>query len=160
MGATISLSWAIPAGEAGGPGYRDAILWGQSTGRILQSFAHQKPFWWYFSIIPVLILPWIIWPTLLRKLWKSIIEFRSNENLRSDPNIRHLLVWLLLPVLILSLISGKQPHYLLPLFPALALGASAMVSKLTDIEIVRGRWDLAPIAIIPGTFFGCICYAF
>jgi len=36
----------------------------------------------------------------------------------------------------------------LPLFPALSLGASAMVSKLTDIEIVRGKWDVAPIAII------------
>jgi len=148
LGAIIPLSWAIPAGEAGGPSYRDAILWGQSAGRVAESFAHKKPFWWYFVILPSLILPWIIWPTLLKNLWRSIIEFRSNQNRRADSNIRHLLVWLLSPLLVLSLISGKQPHYLLPLFPALALGASAMVSKLTDIEIVRGRWDLAPIAII------------
>jgi len=147
LGAIISLSWAIPAGEAGGPGYRDAILWGQSSGRIVQSFAHKKPIWWYFAILPALILPWIIWPTLLRKLWTSIIEFRSNKILRADPGIRHMLIWLLSPLLVLSLISGKQPHYLLPLFPALALGASAIVSKFTDIEIVRGRWDVAPIAI-------------
>ena len=62
----IGLSWAIPAGIEGGEVYRDAIFWGQSAGRIVNSFAHARPFWWYLAILPILILPWFIWPPVWR----------------------------------------------------------------------------------------------
>ncbi|MDC0196744.1 glycosyltransferase family 39 protein, partial [Gammaproteobacteria bacterium] len=63
-GTAIALSWAIPAGIAGGDNYQNAIFWGQSAGRIVNSFAHREPFWWYFAIIPILLMPWLLWPSL------------------------------------------------------------------------------------------------
>ena len=55
-GILIALLWAIPASIAGGKEYSNAIFWGQSAGRIVNSFAHKQPFWWYAAIIPLLSL--------------------------------------------------------------------------------------------------------
>ncbi|MEK9723756.1 MAG: glycosyltransferase family 39 protein, partial [Rhodospirillaceae bacterium] len=42
IGAAVGLAWALPAATAGGPAYRAAIFWGQSAGRMVDSFAHAK----------------------------------------------------------------------------------------------------------------------
>ena len=56
MGAGIALSWAIPAANAGGDAYRDAIFLGQTSGRIVDSFAHKLPWWWYFADIAAYVV--------------------------------------------------------------------------------------------------------
>src|SRR5215218_5082073 len=46
-GAAIALAWAVPAAIAGGPAYARAIFVGQTAGRVVRSFAHRRPLWWY-----------------------------------------------------------------------------------------------------------------
>ncbi|MBI5039876.1 MAG: glycosyltransferase family 39 protein [Gammaproteobacteria bacterium] len=46
LGALIALAWALPAAQAGGEAYRNAIFWGQTAERVVDSFAHKAPFWW------------------------------------------------------------------------------------------------------------------
>ena len=46
VGAVIALAWALPAAQAGGEIYREAILWGQTANRMVQSFAHAHSPWW------------------------------------------------------------------------------------------------------------------
>ena len=141
IGAGIALAWAIPAGFAGGEEYRNAIFWGQSAGRMVQSFAHREPFWWYLAILPGLLLPWLLWPSLLKKLWQN---FRQRSQSDADPGLRLSLVWAVTTILILSAISGKRPHYLLPMFPALAIGGSVLVAGLAKSDFLRGHWDMLP----------------
>ncbi len=119
-GAAIALAWAIPAGIAGGEEYRDAIFWGQSTHRMIKSFAHQRPFWWYLPLLPLLFLPW----SLLKSLWNAMI--RGNHQKQSV-----IFVWLISAISLFSLISGKQIHYLLPELPAFAI-LSARALKVSD----------------------------
>ncbi|MGB0954568.1 MAG: glycosyltransferase family 39 protein, partial [Panacagrimonas sp.] len=45
LGAAIALTWALPAAQAGGESYANAILWGQTAGRVHDSFSHARPFW-------------------------------------------------------------------------------------------------------------------
>jgi 4-amino-4-deoxy-L-arabinose transferase-like glycosyltransferase len=59
IGAAIALAWAIPAGISGGDDYRHAIFFGQTSGRLVESFAHKLPFWWYLVRLPLLLLPWL-----------------------------------------------------------------------------------------------------
>ena len=66
LGAAIALAWAIPAGFAGGEAYRHAIFWGQTADRMVESFAHKRPLWWYLPLLPVLLMPWLLWPGLWR----------------------------------------------------------------------------------------------
>jgi len=112
-GAALALCWAVPAGIVGGPEYRDAIFWGQTAGRVQDSFDHARPLWWYLPLLPLMLFPWIWW-TRSYQGWKS---FRQQT-----PDLARFLFWAVVPqFLIFSSISGKQPHYLLPMFPLLAL---------------------------------------
>jgi len=113
IGAAIALAWAIPAGIRGGEEYRDMIFWGQSAGRIVESFDHARPFWWYAMLLAPLLLPWLVWP----RLWRAA---RAPGATR-DGGYRLLVAWVAPAFITFSLISGKQLHYLLPEFPAFAL---------------------------------------
>jgi 4-amino-4-deoxy-L-arabinose transferase-like glycosyltransferase len=110
LGAGIALAWAIPAGLTGGEAYRQAIFWGQSAGRVLDSFAHRNPWWSYLLWLPLMWLPWVAWP----HLWAAV------RRQRWDQGSRFCLAVLVPALAGLSLISGKQPKYLLPLFPLIA----------------------------------------
>ena len=134
-GAAIALAWAVPAGIAGGEAYRDAIFWGQSAGRMVKSFAHGRPWWWYLAVIGPLILPWIIWP----RLWRSLPCLLPGL---ADGGVRFCLAWFLPVFIAFSLISGKQLHYLLPIFPALAYLMAFVLERTED-----RRRDLWPALI-------------
>ena len=115
LGVAIALAWAIPAGLSGGEEYRNAIFWGQTADRMVQSFAHRRPAWWYLAALPLFLFPWLLWPRLLGQLGRTLrTEWR-------DLGLRFALVWFLGGLIIFSAISGKQPHYLLPELPAAAL---------------------------------------
>lgn len=121
LGAAVALMWAIPAGMAGGEAYRNAIFWGQTANRMVDSFAHRRPFWWYLPLLPVLLFPWFVWPGL----WKALAHHRRAG---LDRGARFCLAWMLPVFVAFSFISGKQPHYLVPLFPAFALLAARVLA--------------------------------
>lgn len=120
IAAVIALAWALPAGARGGEAYRQAIFWGQTADRMVESFAHQRPAWWYLPLLPGLLFPWFVWPQLWRVL---ALEVRRGL----DPGMRFCLAWMLPVFVAFSLVSGKQPHYLIPLFPAFALLAARVL---------------------------------
>ena len=115
LGVALALAWAIPAGQHGGEAYRNAIFWGQTADRMVESFAHRRPVWWYLAALPVFLFPWLFWPRLIGSLASTL---RSDIR---DMGVRFSLTWFVSALVIFSLISGKQPHYLLPEFPAAAL---------------------------------------
>jgi 4-amino-4-deoxy-L-arabinose transferase-like glycosyltransferase len=131
LGTALVLGWAIPAAIVGGAEYRDAIFIKQSTERMVESFAHRRPFYWFVWVLPLMLLPWTVWP----RLWRSIgarKAWREGRGLRptlAQGGVRVVLVWFGASFVIFSAISGKQPHYLLPVFPALALFAAHMLSQ-------------------------------
>ncbi len=112
-GATLALIWAIPAGIHGGHDYQHAIFWGQTADRMVDSFAHNRPFWWYLPILPLLLFPWLFWGAF----WKGLCK----KNQPAEMGIRFCIAWALPAFVAFSLISGKQIHYILPIFPAFAL---------------------------------------
>jgi 4-amino-4-deoxy-L-arabinose transferase-like glycosyltransferase len=113
LGAAIGLAWTAPAAIAGGEAYRTAIFVGQSAGRIVGSFAHAEPFWFYLVLLPLAFFPWIWWPPA----WRAARRLRAELD---DP-LRMLAVSVIGSFLLLSAISGKQGHYLLPIVPGFAL---------------------------------------
>lgn len=111
----IPLLWLVPAALTGGREYITEILLHQSAGRVVNSFSHAKPFYYYFMIFPVLFLPWS--PFLLLYGAPGIRSALSS-NRRSRA---FLLSWVLGTLLFFSLVSGKIAIYLLPMMPGLAL---------------------------------------
>jgi len=144
-GIVIALIWAIPAAISGGEKYTDAIFWGQSAGRMVNSFAHARPWWWFLAVLPVLLLPWTIWPAT----WRSFINL---NDIFKDKGIRFCLTWFLPALLTFSCISGKQLHYLLPVFPALALIGGRLLVDHHKRSGGQGLWSEYGLHLPAGLF--------
>ena len=128
LGVAIALAWALPAGASGGEAYRNAIFWGQTADRMVDSFAHRRPFWWYVPLLPVLLFPWFVWPGF----WQALVHHRR---IGLDRGTRFCLAWILPVFIAFSFVSGKQPHYLIPLFPAFALLASRVMADRMERRV-------------------------
>ncbi|MEO3430324.1 glycosyltransferase family 39 protein [Pelagibius sp. CAU 1746] len=136
-GIAIALAWAVPAAIFGGPEYREMILWGQTAERMVKSFAHARPFWYYLPLLPLFALPWGWWPPLWR--WLRRDAWRG-----STQAPRFCAIWFATVFVAFSLISGKQIHYLLPALPALALIAARAIVASGD-TVLRQRDLLLPL---------------
>jgi 4-amino-4-deoxy-L-arabinose transferase-like glycosyltransferase len=137
-GAALALLWAVPAALSGGEAYRNAIFWGQTAGRMVDSFAHGRPVWWYLAVTPGLMMPLLLWPGA----WRA---FRSFAALAGDPGLRFCISWFVPVFLAFSMISGKQLHYLLPIFPALALAVAR--AAFAEESAPQRRRDHVPPAL-------------
>lgn len=133
--------WVLPAIWLGGPEYRHMILWEQSSGRVVSSFAHARPWYFLIAALPVLLFPWIWSPAV----WRGLIALP-----RGDRYLRLCAIWGLAGLGLFSLISGKQAHYLLPEMPAVALIVSrALVSRAVQGRATAGRFAGAALPAAP-----------
>ncbi|MEN8206111.1 MAG: glycosyltransferase family 39 protein [Pseudomonadota bacterium] len=142
VGAVIALAWALPAAQAGGEVYREAILWGQTANRMVQSFAHAHPPWWYFPWLAVLFAPWILLPWC----WSAL----RRAGVSKDEGLRFCLTWLVSVFVLMSLVSGKQIKYLLPLVPAFALLLGRVLSRMDDRMILQRPWLPGGVLFVAG----------
>lgn len=133
IATAVGMAWAIPAAIIGGHEFAHMIFWGQSADRMVNSFAHRRPFWFYLPFVPVAILPWLFAPRILAGL-------RELRSVRSEPQSRFLLCWIVPAFLVFSLISGKQLHYIVPLLSGLAILVAAAIDRTgTDADARPGR---------------------
>ena len=123
LGAAIALAWALPAAYFGGEAYRHAIFWGQTAGRVSESFAHRAPWWHYLPLLPVMLFPWFVWP----RFWKGLFVSKSEPE---RTGLKFLAAWLILTLIGFSLVSGKQAKYLVPFLPGFALLAGYALSRV------------------------------
>ncbi len=134
LGAAIALSWALPAAWYGGEAYRNAIFWGQTAGRVAESFAHRAPLWYYLPLLPLILFPWFVFP----RFWLGM------KGVLSDSGSKFLVAWLVLTLVGFSLVSGKQAKYLVPMVPAFALLAGHVLAKAAS---PARWWDMLPPAV-------------
>lgn len=139
--AAIALAWALPAAASGGPDYANAILVRQTEQRMVHSYAHNHPWWWYLPVLPLLLYPYSFWPPLWKAVFAALAALRRRA---ADPGLRFCLAWLVPGLLVFSLISGKQPHYLLPLMPCFALIAARLLTEAGGMGDTVRRWHLLP----------------
>jgi 4-amino-4-deoxy-L-arabinose transferase-like glycosyltransferase len=103
--------WVLPAAFGGSAEYREQLLWSQTAGRVVASFDHARPGWWYLAVLPAVLLPWSLWP----RAWAALARVGR------DAGTRLLLAWLLPTLVAFSLVSGKQAYYLVPELAGFAL---------------------------------------
>ncbi len=132
VGVLMLLAWVLLATTMGGESYRQKLVVHQTAGRVVDSFAHAEPFWWYLQMLPVLLLPFSLWP----RAWAALFSLRRPL----EAGIRFLACWLL-PVFIgFSAVSGKQPYYMLPEFGGYALLMAAALSLMQHKPSGTSRW--------------------
>lgn len=139
IGIVIALCWLLPAAWYAGPTYWQPLV-DKVTGRIAKSFAHNRPFWWYLPLVPVLLLPWLLSLRAPRAAWAGLWRGRFG---------RFVACWWVLPFVAFCAISGKQIHYLLPLLPAWAL-AGAWLLQQTGARLRPGLFALLALLVAAG----------
>lgn len=111
------LLWLVPVLSQSSDKFAYWLIWEQTAGRITGNFnaAHARPFWFYIPLLPVLFLPWIFFPSF----WKNLKNIK--EHYQKEWAVRFLAFWIIPVFIAFSLISGKQPHYLVPILPGVIL---------------------------------------
>lgn len=141
LGVLMALCWAIPAAIYGGKEFADKIFWGQTAGRVVNAFDHQRPFYWYLTFVPIFVLPWALSPAL----WRGARNFFASKIPTDTAVKKFLLIWIIPVFVAFSLISGKQIHYLVPLLPGLTL---LMTGCLLHVSRRLGRVDIWAILAV------------
>jgi len=126
------LFWLIPVLQASSDDFGFTLVWEQTAGRISGNYkgSHVRPFYFYILIVPLLFLPWVLFPSF----WKGMQNLK--HQLTQDAGLRFILWWLIPTVIAFSFISGKQPHYLAPLLPGIIILIS-ILGQISTQKIMR-----------------------
>ncbi|MFQ5458484.1 MAG: ArnT family glycosyltransferase, partial [Myxococcota bacterium] len=100
----------------------------ETLRRLGEEAPHAKGFHYYFYRVPLHSLPWFL---LAPVVWKAI---RGDGAARAASRLP--LAWLLGGVGFLTLLETKQPHYLIPLLPAIAV----LFGGGLDRALASARW--------------------
>lgn len=135
IGGTLFLfvvfTWVFMAGIYGGKEYTYQILFNQNVGRFASSFAHKRPFYYYFIHFPVNFSPWSIF---IPSIVIFLVSHQGREKIR---DILLPLVWFGVVFIFFSMVSGKRDIYVLPLYPAASLLTAWFLNEF--IEQFRER---------------------
>jgi 4-amino-4-deoxy-L-arabinose transferase-like glycosyltransferase len=132
LGAAIALAWALPAAVAGGSQFAYMLFIGQTTERVVEALWHERPWWWYLPLSFALLFPWLWWV----EFWRGLLV----RGMEHEPGARFCLAMIVPVFIAFSAISGKQPHYLLPIMPVFALLAARLIVAAAESErFVDGR---------------------
>jgi 4-amino-4-deoxy-L-arabinose transferase-like glycosyltransferase len=82
----------------------------------------------------LLLAPATLWPFSILLGIAGVAGWRG----RRDATIRFLVAWIVPTWLLFELIPTKLPHYLLPIYPAIALLVGAALAR--ENEVVRRKW--------------------
>lgn len=121
LAAFIVLPWVIAVQLRSGGAFLESSVGGDLIPKLLGGMeSHGSPPGYYLLLVMLTFWPGslLIWPAMANA-WRS----------RSDPAIRFLLAWLIPAWLLYEVVPTKLPHYVLPLYPALAILAAAWISR-------------------------------
>ena len=118
LGIAVLCIWLLPAVISGPPDYVEDLLWGQTANRVVSAQDHARPPWWYLPWLAMLIFPLSLRPRLLIEGFLASVARRPTSE---QPLLKLGRFWALGALLVFSLISGKQVHYLMPLLVPVSL---------------------------------------
>jgi 4-amino-4-deoxy-L-arabinose transferase-like glycosyltransferase len=151
----LFLAWALPANEATGGELAARGLGRHVAQRMIQPLeGHGGRGLLYVALLPfylpVLLLgcfPWTLHlPVALQRLATGGLGDRARVVL---------LGWIVPTVLVMSLVATKLPHYVLPVFPALAVTIAGYLTQQRVYElrgerrsVLIGRWVATSVALL------------
>jgi 4-amino-4-deoxy-L-arabinose transferase-like glycosyltransferase len=124
--------WLVPALATGDAAFRRELLWTQTAARVTGDLGHGRPFWFLLALLPVVVFPWG-WSL---RLWAAL-----PAALKADRAVLFCMIWVGGAIVVLSVVGGKQMHYLLPEMPGLGL----IMARVLGPAWASRRWSLAPL---------------
>ena len=126
-------AWFFPAVSMAGKTYGTENLWRQTFGRFMGGWSHPEPFYFYFIRFPLGFLPWALFLP-----WAFNHGFRQ-MSAEKRKGLLFLFVWFSFIFLFFTFSKGKKDNYLLPLYPAAALGVVHWIASFWGSSKRTGR---------------------
>lgn len=152
----IAAPWYIGMFVEHGPTYLNRFFISENLERFSTArFNEPRPFWYYLPIIFAGMLPWS--PLLLLCIPSILQSFRKHRAPLAE--IR-LLFWIAAPLLFYSMSIGKQPRYILPVLPPIAILLAAALRRSWQIDTVRSPLFLVATLLTGSGFsiFGVLLF--
>jgi 4-amino-4-deoxy-L-arabinose transferase-like glycosyltransferase len=132
----IALPWYVVMWTQHGTEYLVGFFVGDNFERFATDrFNEPRPWWFYLPIAAGGLLPW----TPLMLAWVSpVVQFVTRRRDIGTVDLR-LLLWAVIPLIFFTLSIGKQPRYILPVLPPLAiLLASSVIERTSEWRSLDG----------------------
>ena len=125
----VAVPWYVMMWFRHGNEYLQGFFIGDNFDRFATDrFNDPRPWWFYFPIVAGGLLPW----TPLALVWMGpLTQWVRRRRDLSTIDLR-LLLWAALPLAFYSLSVGKQPRYILPVLPPLALLLASSIVERTQ----------------------------
>ena len=135
----LSIPWYLAMTVEHGVTYLDRFFVAENIERFATArYNDPRPLWYYIPIVLGGMLPWS--PFML--LWLPL-TWKSARQHRVDISTLRLVIWSLAPLLFYTISIGKQPRYILPILPPLAiLLAMAIRRALNDRSVHIGLFSV------------------
>jgi 4-amino-4-deoxy-L-arabinose transferase-like glycosyltransferase len=126
----LAAPWFLSMTALHGPTYLNRFFIAENFDRFATSrYNDPRPFWYFVPIVVGGMLPWS--PFML--LWIPDVARSMRRHLTNSANVIRFGWWAAAPLLFYSLSIGKQPRYILPILPPLAvLLAHTIRSRLVN----------------------------
>jgi 4-amino-4-deoxy-L-arabinose transferase-like glycosyltransferase len=125
----VSMPWYVLMWWRHGNEYLQGFFVGDNFERFATDrFNDPRPWWFYVPVVAGGLLPW----TPLALVWLGpITQFLRRRRDVGTIDLR-LMLWAILPLVFYTLSVGKQPRYVLPVLPPLALLLAAAIVERTQ----------------------------
>ncbi len=125
----VAMPWYVLMWLRHGNDYLQSFFVGDNFERFATDrFNDPRPWWFYLPVVAGGLLPW----TPLALVWLGpITQFMRGRRAVGTVDLR-LLLWALLPLVFYSISVGKQPRYVLPVLPPLALLLASSIVERTQ----------------------------
>jgi 4-amino-4-deoxy-L-arabinose transferase-like glycosyltransferase len=117
--------------DARNPGYLNYYFWGEHFNRYLTDEFERGASWFYLLLVlAVGFLPWTLWlPWVAKVAWQKL----------DDRNL-FLIFWTVVPFIFFSLSRSQLPHYVLLIYPPLAILSGQMIAAYFDQSKSKTPW--------------------
>ena len=132
----IAAPWYVAMWMRHGNDYLAGFFVGDNFERFATSrFNDPRPWWFYLPVLAGGLLPW----TPLALVWLGPAAAVSARRRDIGTVDLRLLLWAVLPLVFFTLSVGKQPRYILPVLPPLALLlAGSVIERTSDWRSLDG----------------------
>jgi 4-amino-4-deoxy-L-arabinose transferase-like glycosyltransferase len=128
----VAAPWFIAMVDVHGVAYLHRFFVDENLERFATDrYNEPRPFWFYVPIVLGGLLPWSPFMLLWLPTWQRVLQ-RRRQVTRTEWRA---VLWAAVPFVFYSLSIGKQPRYILPMLPPMALlMARSAIARLPDMQ--------------------------
>jgi 4-amino-4-deoxy-L-arabinose transferase-like glycosyltransferase len=123
----VGLPWYLVMGIEHGGAWMESFFIGDNLERFTSTrFNEPRPLWFYLPVVLGGLLPWTPYLALLLPRAAAGLVRGARTTSKAD---WLLACWTVMPLLFFTLSIGKQPRYVLPLLPPLAIAIARVLAR-------------------------------